>query len=346
MMAAMHRLAWLAVVLACAFTVPRAATAAETDTVVLLNGNRLVGEVKGLRQGSLEFKTDTMSTVYIKWTRVAELAAPGLFEVEVSSGEKYLGTLQSGMPGQLGVAESDGRVVALPLESVVKIRPLTQRFWARLDGSISFGASYAQSSGVGQGTLNANVGSKRRKDEWSLSLSQTITINSDNSNSSRTASSFTYNYFLPRRWFLAFTAQFERNPDLGFNGRYTGGSSVGRNLIQTNRSIFAIQGGAIVNRENPVEGDVTSNIEAAAGLSYSRFSYEGPKTNAKLSCSVYPSLTVAHRVRLESNASFSREMFKDFTVGMTAYDSYDSRPPTEGVAKNDVGFSVNLGWSF
>ncbi len=346
MMAAMHRLAWLAVVLACAFTVPRAATAAETDTVVLLNGNRLVGEVKGLRQGSLEFKTDTMSTVYIKWARVAELTAPRLFEVEVSSGEKFLGTLQSGKPGHLGVAASDGRVTALPLESVVKIRPLSQNFWARLDGSISFGASYTQSSGVGQGTLNFNVGSTRKRDEWLISLSQTVTIDSDGRDTSRTALSTTYNYFLPRRWFLAFSGTFDRNPDLGFNGRYSGGTGVGRNLIQTNRSTFAIQGGAILNRETPVSGDVTSNVDAAAGLSYSRFIYDHPKTNVNLSCSVYPSLTVARRVRMDANFSFSREIFRDFTVGLTAYDSYDSRPPTEGVAKNDAGFSLNLGWSF
>ncbi len=53
------------------------ADAAYTDTVVLKNGDRIRGEVKSLQQGKLEFKTDTMSTVYIKWDRVAEITAPG-----------------------------------------------------------------------------------------------------------------------------------------------------------------------------------------------------------------------------------------------------------------------------
>ena len=341
----MSRHAWFAFVAVCVLAWPGAASAAETDSVILLNGNRLVGEVKGLRQGTLEFKTDTMSTVYIKWARVKELAAPGQFEVETSSGEKFYGSLRAAENGKLAVASGD-RVTPLTLESVVKIRPLIQSFWERLDGSISFGASYTRSSGIGQGTLNVNVKSTRPRYEWSTSLSQTMTVNKDEPVSSRTASSLTYKWFLPRRWFVAFSGQFDRNPDLGYNLRSSGGISVGRNLIQTNRSTFAAAGGLTANREMPVSGDSTSNREASIGATYSYFTYESPKTNVKLSCNAYPSLTVAHRVRVDATASLSREIFKDFTVGATMYDSYDSRPPTEGVQRNDFGFSLNLGWSF
>lgn len=325
---------------------PGGARAAETDTVVLVNGNRLAGEVKSLRQGSLEFKTDTMSTVYIKWTRVAELVAPRQFEVEVSSGEKFIGALEPAAPGNLGVLTSEGRVSLLRLELVVKIRPLRQSFWARLDGSISIGASYTSSSGVGQGTLNADVKSTREKYEWAASLSQTVTVNKDQPSSTRTASSLTYTWFLPRRWFVAFGGQFDRNPDLGYDLRSSGGANFGRYLIQTNRSILGAGGGVLVNRELPVSGEATSNVEAAAGANYSFFTYERPKTNVTLSCNVYPSLTVSHRVRVEADASVSRELFRDFTVGATMYDSYDNHPPSGNAKTNDFGFTLNVGWIF
>ena len=317
----MYRHAWLALATVFVLAAPGTVSAAETDTVVLLNGNRLVGEVKGLRQGSLEFKTTTMSTVYIKWNRVGELTAPRRFEVETSTGEKYLGTLRPAGPGKLGVVASDGRETALDMESVVKIRPLSQSVWERLDGSISFGASYTRSSGVGQGTLNANVGSVRGRDEWSASLSQTITVSSKQAGSSRTVSTLTNNFFLPHRWFLASSVQLDRNPDLGYHLRGAGGAGVGRNLIQTNRSAFSAQGGVIINRERPVSGETTTNVEAMFGTNYSYFTYDRPKTNVKLSCDVYPSLTVARRIRVDSNASVSREIYRDFTVGMTMYDS-------------------------
>jgi Protein of unknown function, DUF481 len=341
----MSRHAWLVVAALCLVAWPGAAGAAETDAVVLLNGNRLVGEIKGLRQGTLEFKTDTMGTVYIKWGRVGELTSPGQFEVEVSSGDKFFGALDTAAPGNLAVA-SGGRVTPLAMQSVVKIRPLSQSFWERLDGSISFGASYTRSSGVGQGTLNANVTSTREKYEWSVSLSQTLTVKQDEPSSSRTASALTYKWLFPRRWFLSFSGKFDRSPDLGFNGRSSGGIGIGRNVIQTNRSALSAEGGLLVNRETPVTGDSTSNEELAVGATYSYFTYERPKTNVMVSCYVYPSLTVSHRVRADANASVSREIFRDFTVGMTAYDSYDNRPPSGGASKNDLGVSLNVGWSF
>jgi hypothetical protein len=33
-------------------------------------------------------------------------------------------------------------------------------------------------------------------------------------------------------------------------------------------------------------------------------------------------------------------------VGLTFYDSYDSRPPSETATKNDYGFTTGLSWSF
>jgi hypothetical protein len=42
------------------------AFADKTDVVVLLNGDHLTGEVKGLSYGQLRFTTDNMGTVYIE----------------------------------------------------------------------------------------------------------------------------------------------------------------------------------------------------------------------------------------------------------------------------------------
>ena len=37
---------------------------------------------------------------------------------------------------------------------------------------------------------------------------------------------------------------------------------------------------------------------------------------------------------------------KDFAIGLTAYDSYDSKPPAGATSKNDFGFSLTVGWTF
>ena len=47
---------------------------------------------------------------------------------------------------------------------------------------------------------------------------------------------------------------------------------------------------------------------------------------------MYPSLNVSGRFRTELDINLKREIVKDFTIGLTAYDSFDSKPPAGGRA--------------
>ena len=49
------------------------ARAEKTDIVVLKNGDKITGEVKGLERGKLEFSTDSMGTVSIEWEDIQEI---------------------------------------------------------------------------------------------------------------------------------------------------------------------------------------------------------------------------------------------------------------------------------
>ena len=59
------------------------AIAQKTDIIMLDNDDRLTGEIKGLRNGKLELKTDNMSTVYIKWYRITQIKSDKSFKVEL-----------------------------------------------------------------------------------------------------------------------------------------------------------------------------------------------------------------------------------------------------------------------
>ena len=45
-------------------------------------------------------------------------------------------------------------------------------------------------------------------------------------------------------------------------------------------------------------------------------------------------------------ASLKRELVKDFYLSLRGYESYDSRPATEGARRNDYGITFALGWTF
>ncbi len=332
-------------IVVCLGLVPSGANAAYNDAVVLKNGDRLKGEVKNLQQGMLEFKTDTMSTVYIKWDRVAEITAPETFEVETTDGVRLYGPLASGGRGKLAI-DVGVRTISVNLADVVRITLLKRGFWNRIDGSVDLGASYTQSSGVGQGSLSVDVHSRRPNYQIGTKFDTTITVQPDQPASARTTLTAGYVRFLKNKWFVPATAKFERNTDIGLELRSSALGGFGRYFMQTNRSQLGAAGGLVYTREIPVDGDTTNNAEAFAGTSYSFFTYDRPKTTIDVSFTVFPSLNVSGRFRTDFDVTVRRELFRDFTVGLTYYDTYDNKPPGVGSPAHDFGGTVTVGWIF
>jgi hypothetical protein len=52
------------------------------------------------------------------------------------------------------------------------------------------------------------------------------------------------------------------------------------------------------------------------------------------------------RFLLTLNAPVRCELWHDFFIAVSLYDSYDNRPPASSTLKNDVGVKLTLGWSY
>jgi len=334
-----------AVLAACMLAAAGPVMAADTDVVVLKNGDRIHGEIKGMQYGRLELSTTTMSTVYVEWDKVAGLISANFFEFELTDGSRYYGSLEPADSGTLGVA-LEGQINALDVARVVRIRLIKSSFWNRIDGSISLGANYTRSSEIGQGSLSVSLRTRRPAFEFSTDFSTTITVQPDQPDQSRTAFGVSYLRLMRNRWFVPAVGKLERNTDLGLDLRSSLGGGVGRYVVQTNRSLLGAAGGLVVNRENPVDGDTTTNVEAFFSTTYEFFTYDTPKTSVDTTFALFPSLNVSGRYRTDFSLTLSREIVKDFTVGVTAYDSYDNKPPGGSSSTHDFGISLNIGWTF
>jgi hypothetical protein len=333
------------VVVVCLLATVAPAAASNRDTLVLSNGDVVKGEIKLLEYAKLTFSTDAMTTVDIKWDYVVEISSPAYFEVETTDGVRYYGSLAAGKKGS-AVLDLAGQITELPLWSIVRIRPIKQRFWDRLDGYVNLGASYTSSSGIGQGTIGTSVTSRRPKFTITSTFDSTITVQPDQPKQTRIVGSLGYTRLLGKRWFTVVNGKLENNSELGIQLRSSAALGGGRYFVQTNRTVAAWSGGVIGNREVPVDGEQKDNLEAFIGASYSFFTYNTPKTNIVIGFVLIPSLSDTGRVRTEFNATVSREIVKDFTVGTTVYHSYDNRPPTEDAKKHDLGVTLSVGWTF
>lgn len=323
----------------------RAAARPRTDVVVLANGDRITCEIRGLDFGQLEVKTNDLGTVDIKWDKVDRIWSTRQFEVETIGGPRHIGSLEAGAPGHVEVVGPDSTVV-LALPAIVTIRPLGHGWFRGLDGWLDAGFTYSRGSGVAQLTGDFSASRKRPSYETTLTVSGVFTRQPSQDDSSRLNLSYRYWRAEGDRWLVGALATADRNTDLGIEIRSAVGGGVGYRVVKTNRQVFVLSGGVMVNREVPIEGETTTNVEGLVGTTYSLFVRNYPKTYVDVVSQLVPSFSDPGRLRYVLGVSVKREIWRDFNVGVSLYDNYDNRPPSEDTLKNDVGITLTVGWVF
>jgi hypothetical protein len=322
------------------------ALAAKVDVVVLQNGTRIVGEVKSMSKAKLEVSTDDMGTLQIEWSKVKEVTAPEFFEVESMDGGLRFGSLRPGPGGGVLEVVADWGTDDLPLNRVARIQLVSTGFWSRFKGSIDVGASYTSASSLTQLSADGDLKYRRPKFQWSLNGEAVLTQQPDVQDTRRSSLAVAYARLFPNRQRIFAQGTLEQNRELGFDFRGSVVGGWGYILARDTRNELVGGTGLSVNREKPVEGETTTNLEAMASLNYANFAYDFPNTDIQVGASAYLGLSQWGRFRLESSASLRREVFKDFYFGLKGYESYDSRPATEGAQNNDWGLTITLGYSF
>ncbi len=320
--------------------------AAKVDVVVLRNGSRIVGEVKSMTKSRLELGTDDMGTLNIEWDNVVSVTAPEYFEVEDMGGGLHFGSLRAGPGTDTLEIVADWGNSELPMWQVARIQLVKSGFWDKFRGSFDVGAGYTSATELLQLDLNADVRFTRPRFEAFTKANAVLTQQPEADDTRRASLTLGYTRIFPNRHRIFTQGTFEQNQELGFDLRSSLIGGWGYALARDRKNQLVSGAGLSVNREKPIEGESTTNIEAVLGLDYSNFAYDFPNTDIQLTTFAYVGLNQWGRFRLEASASLRRELFSDFYFGLKGYESYDSDPATEGAQKNDWGLSLSLGYSF
>jgi hypothetical protein len=319
--------------------------AQKADTVVLRNGDRITGEIKQLDRGSLSYSTDDMGTIAIEWAHVMRITSRRFFEVEVASGQRFFGSL--------GPAPSAEQIVVAVAEfsdtldqaTVVRLYPIGASFVSRIDGRIDVGLSLRSANDVRE--LNVAAEAQHRTRKWLTRLQGNVYFQDQAGvdGTSRNSAQFRVQRFFGRRWSGIGSAKVEQNEELQLNRRILIAAGVGRFLVQTNYTLVAVAAGLTFSDERYEATAPTQNVEGLLGGEFDYFRLDGRETDVRITLTAYPSLTDFGRIRIDFDARASRELVKDFTMSLTFFDTYDSRPP-QGAVQNDLGATLALGWKF
>jgi len=320
--------------------------AVKNDKVVMQNGDQLTGEIKKAEQGHLRFKTTATDAIDVRWELITRLISSQRFEIEVEAGDRYYGSLgEPRSEGRIRILDDDGTSAELDLQEVVRISPIKQRFWGRVDGELSVGFNYTQSSDVTQ--FNFDSSSRYRAERYIVDLGiSSITTDQETGATSRSDLTLNTQRLRPRRRFVAGLLSLQSNEELGIDLRVLVGGSVGRHFIQTTHDQLSAAVGLAVNREELVGvQDSNEQLEALLAVSYLIFRDWPRKVSLNTQLRVFPSLNHSSRTRAELDVDYTHEIVKDFFWGMTLYSSYDSRPPL-GAEDSDFGVVMSIGWQF
>jgi hypothetical protein len=317
-----------------------------TDVIVFKSGDQVTGEIKQLARGLLRVRTDSMGTVDIEWKDIERVTSNYLFEVEVSNGDRYYGSILPSDEKQHLDVTGEAGPVKLGHISVVKITQLESEFWQRWGGSLDAGFSFARANRLTAWNLGFQANYRLPQYLTNVRFDSSFSDQQDAESTTRQTLRFNFNRFFSDRWFVNFPAAFQQNQELGLDLRSTGGAGLGRHLIQSNRSDLSMVAGSIFSRENFPDDPSVSSLEALLVLNLQTFTFDFPKIDVNINFALFPSLTDLGRFRLAFVSELSYEFFRDFYWKVQMFDDYDSDPQSADAETNDFGIATSIGWTF
>ena len=322
------------------------ANAQKNDTIYLLNGDRLTGEIKNFDKGLLLLSTDAMKKVNIEYEDIGTMISNKYFEFRTNSGYRYYGSmLKSSSAGSIEVATATD-TIPKPLWDIVQISRIKQRFIQRIDGSIDIGLNYTKSIDVFQYSIIGNATYRSTNYSTRLDVTSILSDYGDELAENHDIGINLTRYF-EHKWFSRFQFDAQKNTELNLDLRLQLGPAMGYDVIRTTPMRLYTLVGILANKELQIEPPNESvNLEALFSFNYYLYRYRSPKIDISTGMDVYPSLSDFGRLRLSYNISAKYEVITDLFISLTYYNNYDSRAGENGEAQDDYNFITSLGYSF
>jgi hypothetical protein len=318
---------------------------AQVDSLIVCNGDVLIGEIKSMERGVLVIGTVYSDSDFkIEWGKVVEIYSNRNFIVTLSGGKRFYGKLKSNPSNKTELIIQDtGTDNYAALNDVILIDAVKSDFLSRLSVSLGLGFTFTKANNLNQFTTRTNLG--YLTEEWSAQVFFNALRNAqvDVAETKRTDARLRFQYFLPADWFLLASVGFLQNDVQKIKLRSTTTGGVGNYVIHSNSAYFAGAVGVAWTNEsfNDFAQTNRNSAEGFAGIEFNFFNIGDLSLLTNLL--VYPSFTVSGRVRADFKLDLKYDLPLDFHIRLGYTVNYDSKP-IEGALKNDYVFQTTFGW--
>jgi hypothetical protein len=326
----------------------------KTDVIVMNNGDRLTGEIKGLDAGVLYVSLDYMlSTSSVQWAMVSHIESNQMFIVKSEDGSVYSGTLLSaervaGRPIHIEVLEAPKEPVLIEKSQVVQMTQTSNEFWRRFNGSFSSGLIYSKGNQSTQYQLSSLI--EYPRELWAARAGVSSTLSSNTGSTVSTRNSVSLGGFRLSRWnnwFYSGIGNFLQSSSQDIRLQSNIGMGIGRYLKNTNRATIWVLGGLAwqnTKYSQPVQSQTPQNVAAAMSSAHVQL-FKFKKTNLTIDAFAFPALSQPGRVYFNTDAAYYVKLFGSVDWNISFYGNWDNQPPSH-LSGSDYGTSSGITYTF
>jgi hypothetical protein len=326
------------------FLAHHASAALPKDSLVLKNGDKIVGEIKSLDKGVITVETDYSKNDFtIEWLGIKEIYTVSNFLITLKDGRRINGNIQSMKEvNHVIITSMEKDTVQVHLEDLVFLKELKSDFWGRLRANIDIGITYTKANNMRQYSLRAAAEYLADKWQADVNYNRVDTRQDSTLGTHRIDAAANYKYFISGDWYVMTSLTFLSNTEQSIHLRTNGKAGVGKMFWHTNRKYWGVGGGLAFNNESYTNNTPARNsLEAYVGSELNLFDIGDFSVLNKVF--VYPSLTESGRVRCDFNLDAKYDLPKDFYLKPGITFNYDNRPAAVG-KQLDYVFVFTIGW--
>lgn len=335
---------WIVIFLS-SFTPVILSAQSNLDTLIVSNGDKLIGEIKSMEKAIIQLETDYSDSDFkIDWDNVKYIHSNSFFLINLTNGTRVNGRINtSPADSNVLVITSDmGEEIQTTVSDVVFIRPVKSDFISRLSASIGIGGSFTKSNNLRQFNVRSSLG--YTANTWSIDGNYNQVYNRQDSveDVRRTDAGIGAQWFLPRDWFVSGSSTFLSNTEQKLDLRATPTIGIGNYLVRSNALYLSVLGGLAWNIERfETEDGDRNSLEGVIGAEANLF--DTGDLSLLLRAFAYPSITESGRFRSDVNIDLKYDFPYDIYVKLGTSLNYDNRPAA-GASKTDYVFQWTIGW--
>ncbi len=318
---------------------------AQKDSLILVNGNIIVGKIKNLNGGVLTIETDYSKNDFtVKWAGINEIYSDRSFLIGLENGQRGDGVFRFNKTARtINLRTREGTNIEAPMSTVIFIKEMESSFWSRMKAGVDLGLSIAKANNLKQLTINSKLG--YLADKWESDAYYNVIRASQDSiePTKRTDAGVSFKYYLSHNWFLSASTSFLSNTEQALKLRFVGKLGGGKFFIHTNKTYWGAGAGLSFNKESFTNTTPSRNsLEGFMGTDLNLFDIGDFSLASSLF--VYPSFTESGRWRSDFRIDTKYDLPLDIYLKLNLTMNYDNRPAVAG-KEVDYLFGFSIGWS-